>query len=627
MRGLAHCMHYGVLLAMLVVFTARTSAAQQVTVQASVGDRTVGTEEVVAYTVEVKGADLNQITTPQPPETEGLVLMQTMPSTRRNVSFINGRTSQSIAFTWSFRPQREGQARILGSTLEVGGQAYTTNAIQLDVVPQAQRPARRQRTPHSPFDPFRSRSQPSEPAPSIEREDIFIRVIPSQRAAYQNEQVRLEYQVFYRDHVVPRQYRLADSWDAEGFWREEFDVESRPLPRSQVVNGVRYNYITIKKAAVFPTRAGDLRVDPLKIDAEVMARRRSLDPFDAFFSPRGAPEEIELASPTVTIESKPLPDGAPPTFQGAVGSYRLAAQYDRTELEVGESLQLTVRLTGTGNIATLDAPQYNPLSIFEVYDPQVESTVARGGNAISGTKTFTYVMVPRSNGTFEMPPVEYAVFNPRTERYETLRSEPTTITVTGEAAAPLAASATTAAGLPVDDIATIMLGDQSWQRIGSTPIHQRPWIYAVLLLPLLGLVGIVGYKRHATRLATDVEFARNRKAHPLAKKHLKTAEQLMAGGQAKLFYAELEHAVMGFIGNRLNLSERGLTRGKLDQLLGARGIDIAYRDDLRRLLDECDQVRFAPILPDQAAMDAAHACASTLIVDLDRQLRGEPAHA
>lgn len=611
----------------LAVLTAGTSLAQQVTVEASVGDRTVGTEEVVAYTVEVKGADLNQITTPQPPETEGLVLMQTMPSTRRNVSFVNGRTSQSIAFTWSFRPQREGSARILGSTLEIGGQPYTTNTIQLDVVPQAQRPARRQRTPHSPFDPFRSRQQAEEPAPEIGREDIFIRVIPSQRAAYQNEQVRLEYQVFYRDHVVPRQYRLADSWDAEGFWREEFDVESRPLPRSQVVNGVRYNYITIKKAAVFPTRAGDLRVDPLKIDAEVMARRRSLDPFDAFFSPRGQPEEIELASPTVNIESKPLPAGAPAAFQGAVGSYRLTAQYDRTELEVGESLQLTVRLTGTGNIATLDAPQYNPLGIFEVYDPQVESTVARGGNAISGTKTFTYVLVPRSNGAFEMPPVEYVIFNPRTEQYETLRSEPTTITVTGDAIVPLAASATTAAGLPVDDIATIMLGNQAWHRIGSTPVHHRPMGYVLLLLPLLGLIGVVVYKRHVRRLTTDVEFARNRQAHPLAKRHLKTAQQLLSGGQAKLFYAEVEHAVMGFIGNRLNLSERGLTRARLDEVLEKRGVDAAYRDDLRRLLDECDHIRFAPILPDQATMEGAHDRASALIVDLDRQLREEPAHA
>ncbi|GAB5518261.1 MAG: BatD family protein [Rhodothermales bacterium] len=627
MMQLGSWMKYGLLVVLLAVLTAASSWAQQVSVQASVGDRTVGTEEVVSYTIEVKGADLNQITTPQPPGTEGLVLMQTMPSTRRNVSFINGRTSQSIAFTWSFRPQREGQARILSTSLDIAGEAYTTRPIQLDVVPQAQRPARRQRTPASPFDPFRARQQADEPAPEIESEDIFIRVIPSKRSAYQNEQVRLEYQVFYRDHVVPRQYRLADSWDAEGFWREEFDVESRPLPRSQVVNGVRYNYITIKKAAVFPTRAGELRVDPLKIDAEVMARRRSLDPFDAFFSPRGAPEEIELASPTVRIESKPLPSGAPAGFQGAVGSYQLTAQYDRTELEVGESLKLTVRLTGAGNIATLDAPRYDPLALFEVYDPQVESTIARGGSAISGTKTFTYVLVPRSNGTFEMPPVEYAVFNPRTAQYETLRSDPVTITVTGEAIAPLAASATTASGLPVDDIATIMLGTESWQRIGRTPVHQRPWIYGLLLLPMMGLVGLLGYKRHVKRLTTDVGFARNRQAHPLAKKHLKTASQLMAGGQAKLFYAELEHAVMGFIGNRLNLSERGLTRLQLDTALAECGVDLGYRDDLRQLLDECDHVRFAPVLPDQAAMEHAQEKASRLIIDLDQQLSGEPAHA
>ena len=613
-----------VVLALAAMALAAGPVGAQPKVTASVNETTVGTEERVVYTVTVDGGQLSQIETPQAPEAEGLTLVQRYPSTSRNISIVNGNMQQSVGFQWTYQPNGEGTARIGPARVTVAGKTYETEPITLTVVPQAQRPARgRRRDPFAGFlDPFADRDPepPKEETPAPE--DLFIRVVPSRRTAYQNEQLTVEYQLFFRDGIQLRQSRLTDSWDAEGFWREELDVDTRPIPRDVVEGGLRYHTIVLKRAAVFPTHAGELRIDPLRIETEAILPQRTRDPFESFFLRSRRYRPVEVASAPLTIRVKPLPPDAPPGFKGAVGQFRMVTRVDRTSLEVGESIQLKVVLSGDGNFATLEAPPFTAPNVFEQYEPEVASSIDRSGRRIRGTKTFTYVLVPRSHGTYELPPVTFSYFDPQAGRYRTLSSEPRVIHVTGtaETTPPVGA---TAAGLPVDDIAGLLTDGASWTRTARRPLHRNPWTYALLLLPALVLGGLMLYQRHTRRLATDVSYARNRRAHPMARKHLREAEALLRRNEPRAFYAEVERAVLGFVGNRLNIAETGLTRTQLDERLARAGIPAELREDLRRLLDECDRIRFAPILPDRAAMEAARDRAGRLIVAFDACLRQE----
>ena len=207
-----------------------------------------------------------------------------------------------------------------------------------------------------------------------------------------------------------RQSRLADSWDAEGFWREELDVERRPIPKTIVENGLRYNTITLKRVAVFPTRTGELTVDPLKIEVEAYIPSRSGDPFDQFFSFRPRYEPVEVASRSVKIDVSSLPENSPDDFLGAVGAFRVEADVDRAEVQVGEPIEIELTISGTGNMATIEPPNFEPPGVFEQYDPQVKTDINRSGRQITGTKTLTYVLVPRSNGVFQIPQVTLSFF-------------------------------------------------------------------------------------------------------------------------------------------------------------------------------------------------------------------------
>ena len=596
--------------------------ARQVRVVATVNENTIGTEETVTYSIEIRGAPANTIQTPSPPEAEGLNLVRSIPSTQSNVSIINGVMEQSYIYRWSYLPLQEGSTRIGSATVTVAGESFQTDPILVTIVPQAQRPTRRagqggrQLDPFSALlrSPFDTAAPDEEPAP--DSRDLFIRAIASSRSVVQNQQVTIEYQLFFREGIQLRQSRLTDSWDAEGFWREELAVETRPIPQIVVENGLRYNKIVLKRAAVFPTRTGSLVVDSLRIESEAVLPNRSSDPFQQLFSLQNRFRPVELASPSVVIESKPLPSERPTSFTGAVGNFRLAVEVDRTNLEVGSSLQVIARVSGTGNLATLVLPAFVPPAAFELYDPRVETNLDRAGRRLAGTKTFTYVMVPRSNGTFELPGIEFSHFEPSSGEFVTQTTNPVSVMVTGSASTPATVVATTN-GLPVDDVAPSIESAGRWIPVSSAPVHTKTWPYATLLVPLVVLGFAWIYSRHQDKLVADVGYARHRRAHPLAKKHLNQAKILLDNTDKAAFFGEVERAVLGFIGNRLNISEKGLTRPQLDRALRNSGVEDNIRTRLQSLLESCDGGRFAPGSVEPSDMKVAYDEAAALIVLAD----------
>lgn len=593
--------------------------AQDVRVQATVNATTVGAEERITYTIEIEGANVSQIRLPEPPAAANLQLEQNVPSTSRNVSIVNGAVSQTVSYRWTYRPVAEGEARIEATTVQIGDRTVRTEPIRLTVVPQSQRPQQAPSAQRQPGWPFnrQQRPPPQDEPQSISGNDLFIRVVPSKRHAYVNEQIVVEYHLYGRDYIQLRQSRLADSWDAEGFWREDLEVDTRPIPRSVVENGLRYNVIVLKRVAAFPTRAGSLRLEPLRIETEVYLPGRSRDPFASFFS--GNFQPVELSSAALTIDVRPLPAGAPDGFQGAVGSFRLDASIDRAQVGVGESVQIRMHVAGTGNIATLAPPTFDPPGVFEHYDPQINTSIDRSGRRLTGSKTITHLLVPRSNGRFDLPEPSLVFFDPEHGRYQRLTASLGDLEVTGRAG-PVATSATRA-GMPVDDIAALKTGEVRWQRIGRRPLHTNPLPYASVALPLLLLGAGALYQRRTARLATDRTYARNRRAHPLARKHLRAAESLLQKNDARPFYAEIERALLAFVGNRLDVPEVGLTRTQLDGHLRAHDVSADTRRELYTLLEEAEQAQFAPIPPDRAAMETAIERAGRTIVTINEDAK------
>jgi hypothetical protein len=498
----------------------------------------------------------------------------------------------------------------------VAGRTYKTDAIDITVVPQSERPKRAPNQGGRWL--FPDATDNTGEQPTVTESDVFIRAVPSKQSIFQNEQLSVDYVLFFRHGVLLRNSRLADSWDTEGFWREDLDVEERTNMRTEIVDGLKYNAVTLKRVALFPTRSGDLTIEPLRIETKVALPRNSGAFRSLLLQNTARFQSATVSSPEVSVSARPLPP-APDGFHGAVGTFAIRTTFSRTSVEAGEPIQLTVTLSGRGNIATLAEPPLELPPLIERFGPEISDSINRTKRYVEGIKTYTYTLVPRSGGRHVIPSFSIPYFDPEAGEYRTLSSDPVTIRVTGSVTPAVSTVPTTR--FPANDVAALHDQVDKWRRAGGSPFYRMPWPYFMLILPLLALGGLFLYRKRIERIATDERYARSRRAHPAARKHLKQAEALLREGNGRALYEEIVRAVLGFVGDRLNIAPHGMTSAQLGVTLRSLGLPENLADGVVDIGLEADRARFSPEPPDEEMMTDVVERAAGLIAGLDEHLK------
>lgn len=582
---------------------AQSDAAVRVTARAEPMEVAVG--ETVVFTARVEGAPATVVRTPERPATVNLVPQHLVPQTRRLHSTEGGTDRHSVTFSWRFRPQETGTARIRPVTVVVRGREYTTDTIQIQVTP-----------------PSKSRSRPSRLHPdgaptgsSLDERDLFVQASATADRVYQNEQVVVEYRLFYRPGVRLRRSRLAESWDAPGFWREELNVSSRPTPQQRRIDGRPYETVVLKRVALFPTRPGTLRVDPLRIETEAQGTMRLRQGGPAL---RGRFEPVQLASQRLSVQVQPLPPEAPASFDGAVGQFSMTAHADADSVTVGESVPLKVQVQGSGTLTTLSPPPLDLPSAIESYEPTVETDIERNGRRIHGTKTFTYTLVPRSGGRHALPPISFSYFDPEARRYVTIQAEVPPLHVSGSAARE--AVGRTEDGLPVGDVTELMSADEAhWVQTDRRPLYRQPWAYLALLIPVLLAGGGIAYRRWGQSLGTpNNELSKT--SLNAAQTQLHAARRRLEEGADAAVYDTVEQSLRTFLNERLGRDGAATTRTALNRHLARHDVPEALRNRLYELLDRCEEAQYTPGTSAHSALENVLDDADTILRWLDEHL-------
>ena len=168
----------------------------QVQLNAYVDKTEVGDSETLAYTLEISG-DMDALDPVQAPDARGLVLAHRAPVLQSRVS-INGQ--DQLTLRWLYRPQRLGDATILGARVTLRGRDYRTDPISVKVIPQSQRNGAPALSPTPP------RNGPS-PPPTASGE-LFVRAQPSTRRLVPGQQVIVDYVLYTEPHIRPRRSQV-----------------------------------------------------------------------------------------------------------------------------------------------------------------------------------------------------------------------------------------------------------------------------------------------------------------------------------------------------------------------------------------------------------------------------------
>lgn len=81
----------------------------------------------------------------------------------------------------------------------------------------------------------------------------------------------------------------------------------------------------------------------------------------------------------------------------------LSANVDRNNIGLGESITLTIRLSG--GMRSIPRPTLPDLSDFDVYSSGTSSSLVMGTGGITNQASYSYSLVPRKVGTFTIQPV------------------------------------------------------------------------------------------------------------------------------------------------------------------------------------------------------------------------------
>ncbi|MEJ2880024.1 BatD family protein [Pedobacter sp. GR22-6] len=512
------------------------------------------------------------------------------PNQSSSMTSINGNTSVSMSLSYILVAERPGDYTIGPAVIEVAGKQYRSNPVKVKVVKGAA-PGRQ---------PKAGSGRPANPASGAVTDiskRLFIRAVPNKTNVYQGEQLAVTYKLYTNIELVDN--GLDKLPDFNGFWSQEIKNKNPNVEWStEVLNGTRYNVAVLKQIILFPERSGKLSLDPLGLTFLVRVPVASNDPFEMMFGGSYEDKKYKIKSQPITINVKPLPEsGKPVGFQGAVGNFSIAASLDKSTLKANEAINYALKISGSGNLKLLKAPVLDLAADIEKYDPKVNDQITESMSGVSGSREYSYLLIPRHEGKYKIEPYQFSYFNPATQRYVTLSTKDFELQV--------------AKGLAGDNVTAFSGGQQDVKSLATDiryiktdevelsrsveEFDQSPLYYVLLGSgPVLFLFAL-GYRKWYREQHRDQVGLKSKRAGKMANKHLAEARKQLELGNQKAFYEAVYKGIYGYLSDKLNIDAANLNQEHIVAQLQARNVDESLIRQLTESLELCEMARYAPV--------------------------------
>ena len=539
-----------------------------------------------------------------------------------STNIINGKreSSHTETYTYLLQPKAEGKFTLPGATATVDKKECSTSSFSIEVVKAQQQ--QQSSSSSSSSSTQQGGSSDAIQSGTVSNDDIFLRLSLSKTNVVKGEPITATLKLYYRSDISGLEDITFPSFN--GFWNKETFTAQTIESNRENVDGTIYNVALLKRYMLIPQQEGRLTIDPAEMICLVRVRSSSgfgRSIFDEFFDNYQTIRK-RVSSGTAVVNVSPLPGGAPSSFEGGVGQFKVTAALSSDSLKTNDAGSLKVTISGNGNISMLGAPKVSFPSDFEVYD--VKSTENISNDGASGSKTFEYPFIPRSYGSYEIGPVNYSYYDVSLGRYVTVTAPVMSLGVA--ASAEDAAAGSIVPGVARqgvrnigEDIRYIATGRDNLRRQGrffvSSPAF---YILLALLAALFFIVDKVTAVSRARR--ADVVGSKNRKANKVAKARLRQAGDYLAKGLDTAFYEELHKAVTGYVCDKLMMAPADYTKENAREKLVEQGVAPALADSFVGIIDGCEMARYAPD-SNPEAMDNIYKNAMTVISQIEGSIR------
>ena len=310
----------------------------------------------------------------------------------------------------------------------------------------------------------------------------------------------------------------------------------------------------------------------------------------------------------------PLPEEAKPaSFNGAVGNFNLKVDLSKTELKANDAFNLKMTISGKGNLKLISAPKLTLPDGFETYDPKVVEA--------SGSKTFDYLVIPRSEGDYTLTNLDFSYFDLDAKKYVTIKSEDIKIIILAPDPNSAGAQVYTTPNQVKEtenDIRYIKKGDFNLIKTENEFFNSGKHL-TLLVCPLFALFLGLFIRRKHIHNNSNMILVRERKAAKLAQKQLQKAEKLKNENNKDDFYTEVLMALNNYLSDKLNIPSADLSRENIHKVLVQKQITDSV---LVKLMATIETSEYAKYAPGAVSGDLQHVYQNTvdLIAELEQQL-------
>ena len=533
-------------------------------------------------------------------------------SSGSSVTIVNGSMRQEQRIVLQLAPQRPGNLTIGVVSLMSGSKVVAqSRLVTIKVVakgsplpsdPPPQPPAANGSPQEPPANQATAPADQTVPEAMSGKQAFLLAKAPT-RPLYAGEPIYVEYVLYTRSDVQLSGIRLETPPRLAGFVAEQAPANSDEGTRVRI-KGQAYESRTLWRGSVMALGPGKATLDPLSVILSV----------GDFFSHR----RYSLASEPLPLTVLPVPaQGRPADWvEGIVGSFALKASMDRTSVRVGESVVLTVEVTGSGNLRAVRPPDITApagVRVTRVPAQDLDELVVDVGG-VSGRRTFQYLLTPEKTGDFEIGRIDLPFFNSVSGHFERARSDILTLSVSANrSTGPVHEANVPADGRePVTAIVASTEPGPPAQPAGDLP---TALVLLGMTVPMAFWLGAEVTMRRRRSLAIHGDRSLERKALRHARSSLEALGRDSDGG---IFWGRLDAVIREYLQTRFHLPP-GLSPDEVRQALRALGAPESDATVIGDELDACAFGRFAP----SAAQDRDRAATLTRVRDhlcaLDRR--------
>lgn len=369
----------------------------------------------------------------------------------RSTTMLNGNVTVKMQFNYILSPRFAGKSTIGSFAVEVDGTVYKTDPIDIEVYRSGQgsnsntsaanqtytyagskaayqnkvKTAKNNQNQQSNNTNYNNMSSVPVSVPAStgrnKYPDFFLTANVDKKEAYLNEQINLKVRFYSNKNTIGNP--SYEGPKMEGFISEDIKTGEG----YETIGSSRYYYYEFDMA-LFGILPGVATIGSARV--EYIPSAGFMDALDSFFNTVSKPQVVKSEPISITI--KPLPQqGKDSNFSGAVGTnFRMSAKVDKTEVHAGETIILTTKISGIGNIRAINSlPPLDLGPSFRVFDSTSSSNIKIQSGMVGGISEFQTIIVPRTSGNFTIPATTLQYFNPKTNSYETIQSQPINIKV------------------------------------------------------------------------------------------------------------------------------------------------------------------------------------------------------